>query len=210
MSEGVFELLGSAVAHIGEDAEGRHIDKIPVIEAAHITGAGRALHCGKGGLLQPAGKSQIPREVIGGAGGKIAQHRRSLQGEKTGYRLAEGAVASAADHPVVPPALPGSHAGGVFLALGGPDRHQIVRFGEDIHNVGQVVFDDPLARLGIVDEEQPFHSDSSGFLVFLPPGQRIMDIYNYTSFPGKAKPQFSKGEKKDSRPCISGRTTVNY
>ncbi|ALP95593.1 hypothetical protein IB211_03202c [Intestinimonas butyriciproducens] len=46
--------------------------------------------------------------------------------------------------------------------------------------------------------------------MFLPPGQRIMDIYNYTSFPGKAKPQFSKGEKKDSRPCISGRTTVNY
>ena len=157
VAEGALELLGGVVAHVGEDAEGGHVDEGPVVEAAHVAGPGRPLRRHGRRLLHPTGQAQVLGEVVGGAGGNIAQHRRRVQGEQPRHRLAEGAVPAAADHPVIPPALPGGHMGGVGLALGGPHRHQIARLGKNVHHIGQMGLDDPLAGLGIVDEEQSFH-----------------------------------------------------
>ena len=157
MPKGVFELLGCAVAHIGENTKGGYIDKGPVVKAAHVALSGRPLHRHGRRLFHPPGQTQVFGKVIGGTGWNVAQHRWGVQGEQSRYCLAEGAVSAAADHPVVPPALPGCHMGGVGLALGGPHGHQVARLGKGVHHIGQMGLDDAFARLGIVDEEQSFH-----------------------------------------------------
>ena len=161
MAEEVFEGLGGVVGHVGKGAEGGHIDKILVVEAAHIHQSGTT---GGGGLrpgVHPPGKAEVTGKVVGGTGGDIAYFGAVLQGHQAGNDFVKGAVSAAADHPVHTAAQFSGGSGGVAGTLGGMGDDEPPGPGEGVLKAGKTGFDPAFSSVGIVDKEHTAHEASS-------------------------------------------------
>ena len=160
MAEGVFQVLGGLVGHLGKGPESGHIDEGAAVELSDVAGTGDPLPGGDGGgLAGDAGQPQIGGAVVGGAEGDIAQNGGLLQLHQTGHRLAEGAVSSGAHHPVEPGAQLPSGPGGIPFPLGGIGGDQPVGLCKLIQHGGQLVGQLPLAGGGVIDEQKGFHGN---------------------------------------------------
>ena len=153
MAQQVLVGLGGGVGHVGEQPEGRHVGKGPSRRLPHVDGPGRARPRRLRQLGQGAGQLQGAGEVVGGARRDVAQHRTLVrgQGQQALNRLVQGAVPSAAHHPVEPAAVLQDGAGGVPPPLGGVDGDLIALPGKDLHHVGQAGLGRPAPCGGVID-----------------------------------------------------------
>ena len=101
MSQRVFHILRGGVGGAGKRAEGRHIHKDPLPEAADIQLPDLPADNGLGGFGWIGGNLQAGGKVIGAALRQIPYHRRMRQRLKAGDDLVQRAVAAYGHHRVI-------------------------------------------------------------------------------------------------------------
>ena len=88
MAQDIFLILGSFIRNLGKGPKGRNVYKIPVrAEPAHIHLSLSRRQGNLRGLSGISGDLQAPGIIVGGAGGKIAQHRPFFQRHEARYHI---------------------------------------------------------------------------------------------------------------------------
>ena len=165
----IFKTLGRSIAHVGKGPKGGDINKGGCVEAAHVTGHGRAGDRHIGGQGHVPGKVQIFGKVVGCARRDIPQDRGIRHVHQSSDYLVEGTVSTATDDPAVVLADPRHNAGGVPGGAGGIDGGKVTLIGEGIDDVGQVGGDPPLSGVRVINKQHSFHSGSLlSIRVYLP------------------------------------------
>ena len=153
LAQRVFTALWRGVGHIGKGAEGCHIGKICVAEAAHIQLDRRAADGGLRRLFHAPGQAQGGGKIIGGAGGNIAQHRRLLAAQQAVDRLVQRPVAAGADHKVKRLRPPGGDIRQLAGPLGEVNGGLIARPHKGIQDRQEGAADGLLACVGIYQKQ---------------------------------------------------------
>ena len=157
MPQRVFDILRGGVAGLGKGTEGGHIGEVSVVVPPHVQRHGSALGDDVGGHVGHGGNVQRGGEVVGAAGGQIAQQGLFRQLHQAGNGFVQRAVAAVADHGVVVGTQLQRIARGVAGGLGLLHVHQIPALAQPhdgvIQRRGGFVF----SRAGIHDQKQLFH-----------------------------------------------------
>lgn len=158
MAQHVFCRLGCGIRHVGEQAKGRHIGKVPAVGPPKVTSTRYAAAGHLGHLGHAPWQADVSGKIVGRAGGDIAQHRAVLlrNGHQAGDRLIEGAIPTTAYHPVIALAAR-RRTGGVPLALGGVGGDLIALGGEHVQHICQSAAGFLAPGPGVIDKEQSFH-----------------------------------------------------
>ena len=200
VTEQVLHALAGGIGGAGKRAEGGDIRIVAVIEQADVVALGLAVNDERRGLVDVGGDAQRIGQIVGGAGGHIADGDALRQNHHAVDRFVERAVAAAADHKIFSRGVLLHDLGGVAPALCG-------MYGKLKIVLGKLVDDIKRARARLGPPGAGIHDQKHFSFFALHEQDPLCGIYRYSTIirhacqsapvsPGRLRPVSSVSTKK--------------